>query len=45
MALQPTFAYKVSDKFSVGAGLTLLYADIMIRKPHFTRQSHCCLSH
>jgi long-chain fatty acid transport protein len=36
MALQPTFAYKLSDKFSVGAGLTLLYADIKIRKPNFT---------
>lgn len=36
MALQPTIAYKVSDKFSVGLGLTLMYADIMIRKPSFT---------
>ncbi len=36
MALQPTFAYKVNDQFSVGVGLTLMYADIMIRKPNFT---------
>jgi len=36
LALQPTFAYKLSDKFSAGVGLTLLYADITIRKPNFT---------
>ncbi len=36
MALQPTFAYKLSDKLSAGVGVTLLYADISIRKPNFT---------
>jgi long-chain fatty acid transport protein len=36
MALQPTIAFKLKDNLSVGAGLTLLYADIMIRKPNFT---------
>jgi long-chain fatty acid transport protein len=36
LALQPTFAYKLADNFSVGVGLTLLYADIAIRKPNFT---------
>lgn len=36
MVVQPTFAYKVSSKFSVGIGVKLVYADIMIRKPSFT---------
>lgn len=36
MVLQPTFAYKVSKKFSVGIGVKLIYANIKIRKPNFT---------
>jgi len=36
LALQPTFAYKVSNRVSVGVGLTLMYADIMMRQPHYT---------
>ncbi len=36
IAVQPTFAYKLSDKMSMGVGLMLTYADIMIRKPTFT---------
>lgn len=36
LALQPTFSYKVNDRLSAGIGLTLLYADIAIRKPNFT---------
>jgi long-chain fatty acid transport protein len=34
--IHPTVAYKLNDKLSVGAGLSLVYADIMIRKPNFT---------
>jgi len=36
MALQPTFAVKLKNNLSLGLGVTLLYADIMIRKPNFT---------
>lgn len=36
IAVQPTFAYKLNDKLSVGLGVMLTYADIMIRKPNFT---------
>ena len=31
----PTVAYKVSDKLSVGVGLSIVYADIIIRTPKF----------
>ena len=34
--IHPTFAYKVSDKFSVGFGASILVANIMIQKPNFT---------
>jgi len=34
--IHPTVAYKVNDKLSVGAGLSIIHADIMIRKPNFT---------
>jgi len=36
VAVQPTVAYRVSDKFSLGLGASLTLADIMIRKPNFT---------
>jgi long-chain fatty acid transport protein len=36
LALQPTIAVKLSSKLSVGVGVDLVYADIMIRKPNFT---------
>ncbi len=36
LTLQPTVAFKLSSKLSVGLGLNLIYADIMIRKPNFT---------
>lgn len=34
--IHPTVSYKVSDQFSVGVGLSIIMADIMIRKPNFT---------
>ena len=34
--IHPTFAIKLSENFSVGAGVSLIMADIMIRKPNFT---------
>jgi hypothetical protein len=40
LALQPTFSYKLNDRFSVGVGLTLLYADIFIRKPNLPEPDH-----
>jgi len=33
--IHPTVAYKLNDMISVGAGLSILYADIIIRKPGF----------
>ncbi len=33
IAIQPTFAYKVSDKLSFGVGAIITYADIIIRTP------------
>lgn len=36
MAFQPTFAYKLRDNLSVGLGVSVIMADIMIRKPNFT---------
>jgi len=36
MVVQPTFAYKLRDNLSVGVGVKLIYADIMIRKPNFS---------
>jgi len=36
ITIQPTFAYKLSDKFSLGLGLSLVSANIMIQKPNFT---------
>lgn len=37
--IQPTFAYQVNDKLSVGVGVSLTYADILIRKPTTTPNS------
>lgn len=34
--LHPSVAYKISDKLSVGAGLSIIYAKIWIHKPNFT---------
>ncbi|MBN2412219.1 outer membrane protein transport protein [candidate division KSB1 bacterium] len=34
--IQPTFAYKVSDKFSVGLGVSFVSATITIEKPNYT---------
>ncbi len=34
--IQPTFAYKLSDKFSVGVGVSFVSAKIEIMKPNFT---------
>lgn len=34
--VQPTFAVKVNDKLSLGVGLSVTYADIIIRKPTTT---------
>jgi len=36
----PTIAYKLSDKISIGAGLSIVYADIMIRKPSFIQNPY-----
>ncbi len=36
IAIQPTFAYKFSDKLSVGLGISMTYADILIRTPQYT---------
>lgn len=36
LTLQPTIALKLSSKLSLGVGINLIYADIMIRKPNFT---------
>lgn len=33
--IHPTVAYKFNDRISVGAGIGLVYADIMIRQPLF----------
>ncbi|OQX87281.1 hypothetical protein B6D60_04195 [candidate division KSB1 bacterium 4484_87] len=33
IAIQPTFAYKVTDKLSLGVGAIITYADIIIRTP------------
>jgi long-chain fatty acid transport protein len=35
IAVQPTLAYRINDKMSLGLGLSLIYSDIMIRKPNF----------
>ena len=37
IVVQPTFAYKLSDKLSVGLGVGLVSASIKIEKPTFTR--------
>ncbi len=37
MDFHPTIAYKVSDKLSVGAGLSIIYADIRIQQPNLTQ--------
>lgn len=34
--VQPSFAYDLNDRLSVGLGLGVVYADILIRKPTFT---------
>ena len=34
--IHPTFAYKLSDQFSIGVGVSFIMADIMIRKTNFT---------
>ncbi len=34
--IQPTFAYKLSDQFSVGLGVSFVLADITIEKPNLT---------
>ncbi|OQX95404.1 hypothetical protein B6I21_05615 [candidate division KSB1 bacterium 4572_119] len=36
IAIQPTFAYKFSDRLSVGLGVSITYADILIRTPQHT---------
>ena len=36
IAIQPTFAYQVSEKLSVGLGAIITYTDIIIRKPTTT---------
>ena len=33
--IHPTVAYKLNDRISIGAGIGLIYADIMIRQPLF----------
>lgn len=34
--IHPTVALKIGDKFSIGAGASIILANIMIRKPNFT---------
>ena len=34
--IHPTVALKIGDKFSIGAGASIVLANIMIRKPNFT---------
>jgi long-chain fatty acid transport protein len=34
--IHPTIAFKLNDQFSVGLGVSIIMADIMIRKPSFT---------
>jgi long-chain fatty acid transport protein len=36
LEIQPSFSYKLCEKLSVGLGLKIIMADIMIRKPNFT---------
>ena len=37
--IHPTVAYQVSDKLSMGLGVSITYADIIIRKPTTTQNS------
>jgi long-subunit fatty acid transport protein len=34
--IHPTFSYKLTEKLSAGVGVSIITADIMIRKPNFT---------
>ncbi|MBN1541301.1 outer membrane protein transport protein [candidate division KSB1 bacterium] len=40
IAIQPTFAYRLSEKLSVGVGVSAILADIIIRKPNFTQNPY-----
>ncbi|MBN1154660.1 outer membrane protein transport protein [candidate division KSB1 bacterium] len=37
--IHPTIAYKVNDKLSLGLGVSITWADIIIRKPSLTQNS------
>lgn len=38
--IHPTVSYKISDKLSVGAGASIVYSDILIRKPVYIQNPY-----